>query len=49
MKSNKDCKYYKKGYCILHKHPDKKGNIGINYFDNIHPCDFMSIPCFEDD
>ena len=48
MRTNKDCKYYKNGMCILTEHPDCKGNTGDSYHDNIHPCDFMIVPCFDD-
>jgi hypothetical protein len=46
--TEKDCKYWKKGMCVLAVHPDEKGNTGSDYFDNVHPCDVM-VPCGSDE
>jgi hypothetical protein len=43
----RDCKYYDGGMCILHEHPDCKGESGVPGIDCVHTCE-MEYPCFDD-
>lgn len=45
--TNEDCKYFRKGMCHL---ATARGICKINdeYYDSVHPCDFMTVPCFDD-
>jgi hypothetical protein len=45
--TEKDCKYWHHGKCYLAKSPGVL-KIGDPYFDSVHDCDCMTVPCFDD-